>query len=48
LEETKRVIKNAKSGRAFRGLKDGKSAYFAHPNFSAAKLKKKSAKYASK
>jgi hypothetical protein len=35
----KELLKNAKSGRrAFRGLKAGKSAYFTHPNFSAAKL----------
>jgi hypothetical protein len=28
---------------AFRGLKAGKSAYFTHPDFSVAKLEKKSA-----
>jgi hypothetical protein len=39
LEETKIIIKNAKSdSRAFRGPKAGKSAYFTHPDFSAAKL----------
>jgi hypothetical protein len=49
LEETKRIIKNAKSdSRAFRGLKTGKSPYFTYLDFSAAKLKKKCANYASK
>jgi hypothetical protein len=38
----KELLKNAKSdSRAFCGLKVGKSAYFTHPDFSAAKLKKK-------
>jgi hypothetical protein len=38
--------KNAKSdSRAFRGPKSGKSAYFTHPYFSAAKLEKKGRKY---
>jgi hypothetical protein len=38
------LVKNATSdSRAFRGPKDGKSAYFTHPSFSAAKLEKKSA-----
>jgi hypothetical protein len=37
----KELLKNAKSdSRAFRDLKAGKSAYFTHPNFSAATLKK--------
>jgi hypothetical protein len=41
LEETK-LLRNAKSdSRAFRGPKAGKSAYFTHPDFSAAKLEKK-------
>jgi hypothetical protein len=36
------VLKNAKSdSRAFCGPKAGKSPYFTHPNFSAAKLEKK-------
>jgi hypothetical protein len=49
LEETKRFIKNSKSGsRAFRGPKAGKSTYFTHPGFSAAKLKKKCRNYMSK
>jgi hypothetical protein len=40
----KELLKNAKSeNRAFRGPKAGKSAYFTHPDFSAAKLEKKSA-----
>jgi hypothetical protein len=43
LEETK-LLKNSKSdSRAFLGPKAGKSAYFTHPDFSAAKLEKKSA-----
>jgi hypothetical protein len=34
-----KLLKNAKSDiRAFRGLEAGKSAYFTHPDFSAAKL----------
>jgi hypothetical protein len=38
----KELLKNAKSGsRAFRSPKAGKSAYFTHPDFSAAKLVKK-------
>jgi hypothetical protein len=38
----KALLKNAKSdSRAFRGPKAGKSAYFTHPDFSAAKLKNK-------
>jgi hypothetical protein len=49
LDETKRIIKNAKSdSRAFRGLKAGKSPYFTYLDFSAAKLKKKCANYTSK
>jgi hypothetical protein len=49
LEETKRIIKNAKSdSREFHGPKAGKSAYFMHPDFSAAKLQKKSTNYMSK
>jgi hypothetical protein len=37
------LLKNAESdSRAFRGPKAGKSAYFTHPDFSAAKLEKKS------
>jgi hypothetical protein len=44
LEEIKRIIKNAISdSMAFRGPKAGKPAYFTHPDFSAAKLEKKSA-----
>jgi hypothetical protein len=40
----KELLKNAKSdSRVFRGPKAGKSAYFTHPDFSAAKLEKKSA-----
>jgi hypothetical protein len=40
----KELLKDAKhDGRAFRGPKAGKSAYFKHPEFSAAKLEKKSA-----
>jgi hypothetical protein len=36
------LLKNAKSdNRAFRGPKAGKSAYYTHPDFSAAKLEKK-------
>jgi hypothetical protein len=36
------MIKNAKcDSRAFCGPKAGKSAYFTHPDFSAAKLEKK-------
>jgi hypothetical protein len=36
------LLKNAKSdSRAFRGPKAGESAYFMHPDFSAAKLEKK-------
>jgi hypothetical protein len=35
-------LKNAKSdSRAFRGPTAGKSAYFTHPDFSAAKLERK-------
>jgi hypothetical protein len=38
----KELLKNAKSdSRAFRGPKAGKSAYFTHPDYSAAKLEKK-------
>jgi hypothetical protein len=38
----KRLLQNAKSdSRAFRGPKDGKFAYFTHPDFSATKLEKK-------
>jgi hypothetical protein len=38
----KELLKNVKSDRrAFRGSKAGKSAYFMHPGFSAAKLEKK-------
>jgi hypothetical protein len=38
----KELLKNAKcDSRAFRGPKAGKSAYFTHPDFSAAKLEKK-------
>jgi hypothetical protein len=46
----KELLTNAKGdSRAFRGPKAGKSAYFTHPDFSAAKLeKKKCANYASK
>jgi hypothetical protein len=41
LEKTKKLLTNAKSeSRAFRGPKAGKSAYFTHPDFSAAKLGK--------
>jgi hypothetical protein len=37
----KELLKNAKSdSRTFHGLKAGKSAYFMHPDFSAAKLEK--------
>jgi hypothetical protein len=37
----KEILKNAKSdSRAFRGLIAGKSAYFTHRDFSAAKLEK--------
>jgi hypothetical protein len=40
----KELLKSAKSdSRAFRGPKAGISAYFTHPDISAAKLKKKSA-----
>jgi hypothetical protein len=40
----KELLKNAKrDSRAFRGPKAGKSAYFTLPDFSAAKLEKKSA-----
>jgi hypothetical protein len=40
----KELLKNVKSGsRAFLGPKAGKSAYFMHPDFSAAELEKKSA-----
>jgi hypothetical protein len=40
----KELLKNAKSdSSAFCGPKAGKSAYFTHPDFSAAKLEKKSA-----
>jgi hypothetical protein len=47
--EQKELLKNAKSdSRAFRGPKAGKSAYFTHPDFTAAKLEKKCANYASK
>jgi hypothetical protein len=44
LEETKRIIKKKyaeSDSRAFRGPKAGRSAYFKHPDFSVAKLKKK-------
>jgi hypothetical protein len=45
----KELFTNAKSDiRAFRGPKAGKSAYFTHPDFSAAKLEKRCANYASK
>jgi hypothetical protein len=38
----KELLKHAKSdSRAFHGPKAGKSAYFIHPDFSAAKLEKK-------
>jgi hypothetical protein len=38
----KELLKNSKSdSRAFHGPKAGKSAYFTHPDFSAAKLEKK-------
>jgi hypothetical protein len=38
------LLKNAKhDSMAFRGPKDGKSAYFRHPGISALKLEKKSA-----
>jgi hypothetical protein len=38
----KELLKNLKSdSMAFRGPKAGKSAYFTHPDFSAAKLGKK-------
>jgi hypothetical protein len=38
----KELLKSAKSdSRAFRGSKAGKSAYFTHPDFSAAKLERK-------
>jgi hypothetical protein len=48
-KKQKELLKNVKSdSRAFHGPKAGKSAYFAHPGFSAAKLEKKSANYASK
>jgi hypothetical protein len=41
----KELSKNAKSDSgAFRGPKAGKSAYFTHPDFSAAKLEKKALK----
>jgi hypothetical protein len=44
LEVTKIIIKKCKSdSRAFLGPTAGKSAYFMHPDFSAAKLEKKSA-----
>jgi hypothetical protein len=37
----KELLKNATSdSREFRGPKAGKSAYFTHPDFSAAKLEK--------
>jgi hypothetical protein len=40
----KELLKNFKSGSmTFRGLKAAKSAYFIHPDFSAAKLERKSA-----
>jgi hypothetical protein len=40
----KELLKNARSdSRAFHGAKAGKSAYFMHPDFSVAKLEKKSA-----
>jgi hypothetical protein len=45
----KGLLKNAKSdSRAFLGPKAGKSGYFTHPDFSAAKLEKKCANFASK
>jgi hypothetical protein len=38
----KELLKGAKSdSRVFRGPNAGKSAYFTHPDFSAAKLEKK-------
>jgi hypothetical protein len=39
----KELLKNAETDRAFRGPKAGKSAYLTHPDFSTAKLGKKSA-----
>jgi imidazoleglycerol phosphate synthase glutamine amidotransferase subunit HisH len=45
----KNKIKKFKSdSRVFRGSKAGKSAYFTHSDFSAAKLEKKCTNYASK
>jgi hypothetical protein len=45
----KELLKNAEGdSRTFHGPKAGKSAYFTHPDFSAAKLDKKCANYASK
>jgi hypothetical protein len=42
----KELLKNAKSDiGAFRGPKAGKSVYFTHSDFSAAKLKKKIAHF---
>jgi hypothetical protein len=38
----KELLQKVKSdSRAFRGPKDGKSAYFTHPDFSGAKLEKR-------
>jgi hypothetical protein len=45
----KELLTNTKSdSRAFRSPKAGKFAYFTHPDFSATKLEKKCANYASK
>jgi hypothetical protein len=42
LRKQKELLKNAENdSRAFRGPKAGKSAYFTHPDFSAAKLENK-------
>jgi hypothetical protein len=41
LRKQKKILTNVKSeNRAFRGPKTGKSEYFTHPEFSAAKLEK--------
>jgi hypothetical protein len=49
LRNKKELLKNLKSdSRAFGGPKARKSAYFTHPDFSADKLEKKFANYASK
>jgi hypothetical protein len=37
----KKLLKIKSDSRVFRGPKAGKSAYFTHPDFSAAKLEKK-------